>query len=218
MKFAQQVRAALAPLANPTKAAGMGAYMKDKFAFLGIPTPQRRQATRMLMRDFGGDPLPAAKALWLEPEREYQYVACDLMAQRADDLPAEALEDLLALVSTKSWWDTVDALAHTVGALVRRFPVLIGRMDRLIDDPDLWRRRVALLHQLGAKGETDTGRLFDYCLRRADEKEFFIRKAIGWALRDYAWHDPAATRRFLDQHGSRLSPLSVREAAKNLEA
>jgi 3-methyladenine DNA glycosylase AlkD len=218
LKFAQQVRAVLAPLAEPEKAAGMRAYMKDQFAFLGVQTPQRRQATRTLIRDFHGDPLPAARALWLELEREFQYVACDLLTQHADDLPAEALEDLLELVSTKSWWDTVDALAHTVGALVQRFPALVERMDQLIDDPDLWRRRIALLHQLGAKSDVDTRRLFDYCLRRADEKEFFIRKAIGWALRDYAWHDPAEVRRFLDRHGARLSALSVREAAKNLKA
>jgi 3-methyladenine DNA glycosylase AlkD len=90
-------------------------------------------------------------------------------------------------------------------------------MDELIDAPNLWYRRVALLHQLGAKSDTDTQRLFDYCLRRADENEFFIRKAVGWALRDYAWHAPGAVRLFLAHHGTRFSPLSLREAAKNLK-
>jgi 3-methyladenine DNA glycosylase AlkD len=215
-EFSRQVRAALAPLADPVRADGMGAYMKGKFAFLGVQTPLRRQATRDLIRANSADPLAAATGLWREPEREFQYVACDLLARHAERLPAAALDGLLALVSDKSWWDTVDALAHTIGTLVRRFPALVGQMDRLIDDADLWRRRIALLHQLGAKGDTDSARLFDYCLRRADEKEFFIRKAIGWALRDYAWHDSRAVQRFLDQHGARLSPLSRREAAKNL--
>ncbi len=214
--LAHQVRAALAPLADADKASGMRAYMKDRFPFLGVQTPQRRQATRALIREYDDDPLAAAKALWAEPEREFQYVACDLLGHRAGSLPAGVLADLLALVSDKAWWDTVDALAHTVGDLVRRFPPLVKRMDELIDDPDLWRRRIALLHQLGWKDATDEDRLFRYCLRRADETEFFIRKAIGWALRDYAWHAPVSVRRFLDHHGTKLSSLSLREAAKNL--
>ena len=215
--FAAQARAALAPLADPVKAAGMRAYMKGQFAFLGVQTPQRRQAVRALIGEFTGDPLAAAGELWAEPEREFQYVACDLLSRQAGALSAADVDGLLDLVSAKSWWDTVDALAQTIGTLVRRHPELVARMDRLIDDADLWRRRVALLHQLGAKAETDRARLFDYCLRRAGEREFFIRKAIGWALRDYAWHDPQAVRRFLDRHGDTLSPLSRREAAKNLD-
>ena len=77
-------------------------------------------------------------------------------------------------------------------------------------------RRTAILCQNRHKLRTDQTRLFDYCLRRADEREFFIRKAIGWALRQYAYTEPDAVRRFIDAHGARLSPLSVREAAKNL--
>jgi 3-methyladenine DNA glycosylase AlkD len=217
VNFSAQVRAALAPLANPTKAVGMRAYMKDQFAYLGVPTPERRKATRELIRDCPADPVVAAKALWKEPEREFQYVACDLLARHAGQLPANALDEILALVSAKSWWDTVDALAHTVGSLVRQYPALLQRMDELIDDEDLWRRRIALLHQLGAKEATDTRRLFDFCLRRADEKEFFIRKAIGWALRDYAWHAPNEIRQFIEKYGDRLSPLSRREAVRNLD-
>ena len=215
--FTQQVRAALTPLADPAKRNGMTAYMKGKFAFLGVQTPARRQATRAAIRACTEPPLVAAQQLWALPEREYQYVACDLLAHWAPRLSGDTLDELLALVSTKSWWDTVDTLAHVVGSLVQREPSLVARMDPLIDDPDLWRRRVALLHQLGWKADTDSQRLFAYCRRRAAEKEFFIRKAIGWALRDYAWHDPEAVRGFLDRHGAELSPLSRREAMKNLD-
>jgi len=214
--FVREVRNVLLPLADAGKAAGMAAYMKQRFAFLGVQTPARRKAVAVLVRGFEGDPLAAAKALWKESEREFQYVACDLLARHAKHLPAEALDELLALVSSKSWWDTVDALASTAGELVAWHPQLVARMDQLIDDPDLWRRRIALLHQLGRKGDTDTARLFGYCLRRAEETEFFIRKAIGWALRDYAWHDPRAVAGFLAGPGAVLSPLSRREAAKNL--
>jgi 3-methyladenine DNA glycosylase AlkD len=89
-------------------------------------------------------------------------------------------------------------------------------VDVLIDDPDMWLRRTAILSQNRSRDATDALRLFDYCLRRAHEREFFIRKAIGWALRDYAKTNPDAVRRFLDEHRSELSPLSIREASKHL--
>lgn len=210
------VRAALAPLADPGKAAGMAAYMKGRFAFLGVQTPARRRATRAAIRGFAGEPLAAAGRLWAAPEREFQYVACDLLGQHAPRLSGAALDGLLNLVSAKSWWDTVDALAHVIGGLVRRERSLVVRIDQLLAARDFWRRRVALLHQLGWGADTDRARLFGYCLRLAGEKEFFIRKAIGWALRDYAWHDPAAVQAFLARHGAELSPLSRRQAEKNL--
>lgn len=212
-----EVRTLLAPLANAEKAAGMAAYMKHRFVFLGVQTPARRQATRGLLRGYAGALLAAARALWREDEREFQYVACDLLARHDARLDAADLDGLLDLATRKSWWDTVDALAGIVGDLVHRERRLVARMDALIDDDNFWLRRVALLHQLGWKGETDTARLFDYCRRRADEPEFFIRKAIGWALRDYAWHNPEAVRTFLAAEGKCLSPLSRREAAKNLD-
>ena len=215
-QFCTAVRAALTPLADADRAGGMRAYMRNQFEYLGIPTPARRAATRALIRAPDGHPLAAARALWKESEREFQYVACDLLAHHAHHLNADALDDVLQLVSCKSWWDTVDALAHTVGALVRTHPALYSRMDELIDADDLWLRRTALIFQVGARQLTDQARLFDYCLRRAHEPEFFIRKAIGWALRDHARSQPQAVRNFLAQHASKLSALSVREAAKHL--
>lgn len=214
--FKRLVRAALLPHADAARAAGMTAYMRGQFPFLGVPTPVRRSATRALIRACAGDPLAAAGRLWLEPEREFQYVGCDLLGQHAARLPPTALDGLLELVCNKSWWDTVDALAHVVGALVRRNRGLVVRMDALIEAPDFWLRRVALLHQLGWKADTDRARLFGYCRRQGGEQEFFIRKAVGWALRDYAWHAPADVAAFLDRHGVELSALSRREAAKNL--
>ena len=90
-------------------------------------------------------------------------------------------------------------------------------MTELIVDEDFWLRRIALLHQLGWGEATDQKRLFRYCLQQAGEQEFFIRKAIGWALRDYARHAPQAVADFLTHNGAVLSPLSRREAAKHLE-
>jgi 3-methyladenine DNA glycosylase AlkD len=214
--WVRTVRAALQPLADPARAAGMAAYMKERFPFLGVQTPDRRAALKPLMRDFRGDPVAAAQILWQEPEREFQYVACDLLRTQAEELSPAQLPALEALVTAKSWWDTVDGLAQTMGLLVLRERKLIARMDQLIRDENLWLRRVALLHQLGWKSETDQERLFRYCLLCAPEREFFIRKAIGWALRQYARTAPDTVRAFLLAHQGVLSALTIREAGKHL--
>lgn len=207
---------ALQALADPLRAAAMAAYMRGRFSFLGIQTTGRRRATRAPMRAAAGDALAVAEALWQLPQREYQYVACDLLRQQAKHLPPDALPRLLALVRQHSWWDTVDSLAVSVGEMVLRHRELVVVMDRLIADDDFWLRRVALLHQLSWKMQTDEERLFAYCRRCAPEREFFIRKAIGWALRQYARVQPERVRAFLDAERENLSPLSLREAGKHL--
>jgi len=210
------LRQALAPHADAVRAVGMAAYMKNRFAFLGVQTPVRRRATGALLGSWPDHPLAAATALWQCHEREFQYVACDLLERHGERLASDDLAGLLALAASKSWWDTVDSLAKRVGDLVRRDFILNARLDTLIDDDNLWLRRIALLHQLGWKQATDTRRLFAYCRKRASDGDFFMRKAIGWALRDYARYDPEAVRNFLAEHGTELSPLSRREAAKHL--
>jgi 3-methyladenine DNA glycosylase AlkD len=121
------------------------------------------------------------------------------------------------LVSTVPWWDTVDALAsHVVGGLVAADPKLTSDMDAWIEDDDPWVARTALLHQLRHKETTDTERLFAYCVRQSGHPDFFIRKAIGWCLREYAKTDPEAVRDFVARERGRLAPLSVREALKNI--
>ena len=131
---------------------------------------------------------------------------------------ARFIDTARELVTTKSWWDTVDSLAsHTVGRLVRTHPELVAVMDEWIGSDDIWLARTALLHQLTWKNDTDAERLFAYCLRRASEKEFFIRKAIGWALREYSKTDEAAVRAFVAEHRATLSGLSRTEALRWLE-
>lgn len=216
LAWVEAVRAALLPLADPARAAGMAAYMKGRFPFLGVQTPNRRAAVKALIRGFRGDPVAAAEALWQEAQREFQYVACDLLRAKAAQLRPEQLPHLEALVRAKSWWDTVDGLAQTMGLLILRERVLVTRMDQLIQSENFWLRRVALLHQLGWKRETDQERLFRYCLLCAPETEFFIRKAIGWALRQHARLEPEAVRAFLGQNQTRFSGLTLREAGKHL--
>ena len=207
--------------ADPERAVGTRAYMRDQFPYLGIPTAQRRALSREVL---AGQPVPTADdlraialACWELPEREYQYFASDLLAQHARRLEPEFLDTVRHLITTKSWWDTVDALASkVVGSVVARYPETVATMDAWLVDENLWVARTAILHQLTYKERTDPARLFRYCLARADHKDFFIRKAIGWALRQYAWTDPAAVRQFVAAHAAELSPLSVREAMKNI--
>lgn len=214
--FVAELSGALRPLSDPQQAAGMAAYMKGRFEFLGVQTPARRQATRPLIKAYRGDLMAAAELLWQQPAREFQYVACDLLRAREVELGASNLPALEALVTARSWWDSVDSLAPTIGLLVLRERHLVARMDELIRSENLWLRRVALLHQLGWKEATDEARLFRYCLLCAPETEFFIRKGMGWALRQYARVAPEAVRGFLEENRGRLSGLTLREAGKHL--
>lgn len=214
----------LSPLADAERAAAMRAYMKDHFDFLGIPAPERRKASGRGIKELKSadahELVAIANSLWIRPEREYQYVAVDILAKYYRRLHPGDIPSLLALAQQKSWWDTVDALAGVIGDILflhlTQDRKMQEGMDAALLHPDFWVRRIAMLHQLGWRGSTDVDRLFRYSLALADEKEFFIRKAIGWALREYAWYDPAAIRVFLQENSGQLSALTQREAGKNL--
>lgn len=215
-----EIRDALRKASNRSSVVPMQAYMRGQFVFLGVPTPQRRAVTlpqiRALQPDSSSELLAAAKTLWNAPEREFQYVAIDLLNSYRQQLGAKGLPALLSLARQKSWWDSVDPLASLVGGVVRRYRPSCAEMDRSISSKNLWVRRIAMLHQLGWRAETDTERLWAYAERLGPEEDFFIRKAIGWALRDYARHNPEAVRAFLHHTRVRLSPLSVREALRHM--
>ena len=152
-------------------------------------------------------------------DAQTQYVATGLLGRYQAILSFDDLPWVLGLVQSKSWWDTVDALVKTIGPVVRRAGAKGKRaMDAAVRHGNFWVRRIAMLHQLGLRDEVDTARLFRYAELLATEKEFFIRKAIGWALRDYAWHDWRAVEKFLKTTQIELSGLTVREASKNFAA
>ncbi|WP_229075331.1 DNA alkylation repair protein [Actinoplanes sp. DH11] len=203
------------------RAAGMEAYMRDLFPFFGLPAPARRARARTaltgLPRPSADDLRAVALACWERDEREFQQFACDYLVAHAAVPGPEFLDTVARLITTKSWWDSVDPLAtRVVGGLVRRHPALAGRMDEWSRHTDMWLVRTAVLHQLHYGSATDTDRLFGYCAAQAGHPDFFVRKAIGWALRQYARTDPGAVRVFLAEHAGDLSPLSVREASKHL--
>lgn len=216
----QLIREALEPLGDPERAIKMAAYTKDHFAYFGVMAGPRRQAQRRFLNLATKGPIEdvwlAVAECWDQPEREFQYVGADLLRKNAQRLSPNDLPRVRHLIETKPWWDTVDSLAtHVVGVIVKRHD--LGHvMDEWIDSQDFWVARTAILHQLFYKGDTDADRLFEYCHRRAADTEFFIRKALGWALRQYARIDPEGVKAFVEENADELSGLTKREALKHV--
>ncbi len=206
--------------ANPSQAAPMKKYMRDQFEYLGIKTPQ----SKVLMKEFifkhGLPPIEdldeILRDLWSLPQREFQYAAMNLLDKFEKKLPEKFIFTLEHLIVTESWWDTVDALAsHPVGTHFKRFPKTRKKfLKKWRRSKNMWLRRTAILFQLGYKKETDFDLLCAIIRENLGSDEFFINKAIGWALRQYAYTDPKAVKKFVK--ATDLHPLSRREAMKHL--
>ena len=208
--------------ANPEAAGPMKKYMRDRFEFLGLKSPRRRELLKAFVAEYGLPPVEGLdeimRELWAWPQREYQYTALDLLDRRQKKLTPDDVGLLEDLIVTKSWWDTVDLLAtHGVGRLFALYPEIrdepIGRW-RASDD--FWLRRTTLLFQLSYKNETDEELLYALIRENLESKEFFIQKAIGWALREYSKTNGASVQAFVA--GTDLAPLSKREALKWLNS
>ena len=221
-ELVQFVRQELAKIADPEKSAPMQRYMRSEIPFLGINKPERVKVVRRIKKCFPPEDRrgweEAVLALWKLPHREERYVALDYLALGKQFHDPESLTLMKRLIREGAWWDFVDFVASQVlsPTLLNYRAEVAPVMEQWIDDEDMWVRRAALLSQLKHKDAMDERQLFDHCLRRSGEKEFFIRKAIGWALRDYSWTRPESVRRFLEAHGEKLSPLSRREGGKRL--
>ncbi|EFR93060.1 DNA alkylation repair protein [Listeria innocua] len=199
--------------ANP-----MEAYMKNQFPFLGIRATERKKLVADFLKENGmpDDLLSLVVELFAEEEREFQYAAIDLLSRYGKKQASEAIEIYEQLVTTKSWWDTVDGLAGTVVSNhFKLYPDLIPIYNEAwINGDNIWLARTAILFQLKYKEETNAELLFANCEKWLGSKEFFIQKAIGWALRQYAKVDSEAVRVFVNSHT--LAPLSRREALKHI--
>lgn len=221
INFVKQLQTSLEPHRNEARAVTMSAYMRDQFPFLGIPSPMRKQLTKAVFLETAALKQPIDEnlvlELWACPEREYQYAACDYLAWQRKKLEAQYLGLLEKLILEKSWWDSVDSLVHNVGAISLKFPESTPMLECWAKTENFWLRRAAILHQLGLKTQTDEARLFKFILENAHDSEFFIRKAIGWALREYSYVKPEAVRNFVLEHQKELSNLSKREALKALK-
>ena len=223
--LATTLRSALERVAEPERAAPMQAYMKCSMPYLGVTAVPLRKVCREV---FAAADLATAAAwrqavlgLWRGARfREERYCAIELAGVRR----FEPFQDMAALpmyeemIVTGAWWDLVDGIAsHRLGTLLRRFPREMRReMLAWSRSDDLWKRRSAILCQLTFKKDTDLDLLYAVIGPALSSKEFFLRKAIGWALRQHAWTDPKQVRRYVREHEQQLSPLSRREALKNV--
>jgi 3-methyladenine DNA glycosylase AlkD len=207
--------------ADPAQAGPMKKYMRDQFEYLGIKTPQSVALQKEFYSKNGLPEIaeldPILRDLWVLPQREFQYVAVGLLGRCEGQIPATFIKTIEYLIVTKSWWDTVDSLAGgMVGMHFKRFPEVRKKyLPKWRASTNFWLRRTTILFQLGYKRDTDFDLLCDIIRENLGSKEFFINKAIGWALRQYARTDPKAVKKFVNATRD-LSPLSRREAMKHL--
>ena len=205
---------------NAANAGPMQNYMKGHFSFLGIKSPLRKELEKDFFKETGLLHEPFNKEwveeLWNKEEREYQYTALTYMEKSLKKLQKSDLPFMEWLITTKSWWDTVDAIApKPVGKIAENFPdVIEATIDGWAIHENIWLRRAAILFQLKYKEKTNEDLLYRYIMKNAESKEFFIQKAIGWALREYSKTNPASVKEFIEGH--KLAPLSVREGSKYL--
>jgi 3-methyladenine DNA glycosylase AlkD len=217
------IRSALAGRADPAKAPDMQRYMKSEMPFLGVQKPARTEIARAV---FAAHPLDGfepwrdtVQTLWREATyREERYLALALAGDRRyrEHRTMAALPLYEELIVTGAWWDFVDEVsAVLLGELLARDgPALAPVLRRWAADGDMWRRRAAIVSQVRRKAATDLALLYDCIEPNRTDREFFIRKGIGWALRAYAWVDPDEIERYCATH--ELMPLSRREALRNL--
>lgn len=215
------VRSYMEPHRNEEKALPMKKYMKDNFPFLGIAAPERKVIFSSLIKE---NELPPYEnlhdevwALFDQEEREYHYVAIELLSKYKKKLTVKDLSFCQKLIESKSWWDSVDSIApKTVGEIVKANRVEgEAIMVEWAKSSNMWTNRASILHQLKYKTATNEELLFATIERHRTSKEFFIQKAIGWVLREYAKTNPEVVRQFVEN--TQLAPLSKREALKHFK-
>lgn len=206
--------------ANPTFASQMKAYMKGQFEYFGVKSPVRKELIKGFYKEHG---LPSdadlkcfIKGIWLLPQRELKYTAIELMDKKINVMDESWIDFVAELLVYESWWDTVDGLsANVTGKLLLKFPNLaVTKSEIWCNTDNMWLQRMSILFQLKYKNKTNTEILTKYIEKHAGSKEFFIRKAIGWILREYGKTNPEWVIKFCDTHV--LAGLSRREALKRI--
>ncbi len=200
--------------ANPVKAKAMSAYLKDQFIFLGIQKPERAALTKDFLKQKKKEPVDwgFVEDCYARPEREFHYLAVGYVQLIADKLKPQDLSHIESLITRNSWWDTVDSLSAPIGHMFQKYPQITQTLRHWMTSENMWLRRSSIIFQLRLKERTDTGLLAQAIEKNLRSKEFFINKAIGWALREYSKTDKEWVREFIGSH--ELAPLSVREGSK----
>ncbi|SUN77608.1 DNA alkylation repair protein [Streptococcus macacae NCTC 11558] len=198
----------------------MAAYMQNRFSFLGLAQPKRRALAKEWFKEAKKRKIidwDFVDQCWSLPEREFQYLACDYLRALQSFLIEDDLPHLKQLVITKSWWDTVDSLARTIGSINYPSPIVDQEMLELSVADNIWLRRIAINHQLLRKEQMNTDLLSKIIVNNLNQTEFFINKAIGWILRDYSKTNPAWVKTFIKSHKENMAKLSIKEASKYLK-
>lgn len=218
MVLIEALRNAFNEVADQRVAIGAAAYMKDQFQFFGVSAQPRRRIIKAHIQQLCSEAeidWPFIFECFEQDEREFQYTALDYLRKSHKKLRGEDLPKLKSLIKSKSWWDSVDHLATEVGVLVMKDHQLKGEMLNWATSDHLWVRRVAIIHQLKFKSQTDEKLLAEIIELNLPSKEFFINKAIGWALRAYSAVDPKWVIQFCETHD--LAALSRKEALRKIK-
>ena len=213
----------LSELADPVKAGPMAAYMKTKAPFYGVQKPERVEIFRQMIKIYKpnthNEYIKAVDSLWILPHREEKYAAIEYAMAYPEFITLESLKTYEKMIRDGAWWDLVDGIAaHLVGgALKNNRETVRPILDRWINNKSMWLRRAAIISQIRHKDLTDPNQLFKFCKVQAHEDDFFIRKAIGWALREYSKTNPERVKEFILDNQGVLSSLSYREGSKHLK-
>ena len=204
---------------NEEQAQKMSKYMLNKFEYIGIKTPERREIFKNFFKEYKNEEKidwEFVNKCWENKYREFQYVAADYLKNMKDKLTIDDIPKLKRLILKKSWWDTIDNLDMTIGALALKDSNVNKILLEWSLDENIWLRRIAIDHQLLRKEKTNTELLEKILKNNLGQAEFFINKAIGWALRDYSKTNPEWVKNFIEENKEKMAKLSIKEASKYL--
>jgi len=215
----QRLRKKLIENSDPELARQMESYMRNKFKFYGLKTPERRKSYHDLIKLEKANKKIDWKFLdqaWADEHREAQYFVCDYLIALEKYLKFEDIDHIFNYVKSKQWWDTIDSLIKPIGKLGLRDERVNELMLAWSKDDDFWVRRVAIEHQLLRKDKMNVELLNAILENNLGSSEFFINKAIGWALRDYSKTNPNWVENFIRKHHTEMATLSIKEGRKYL--
>ena len=204
---------------NEEQAQRMSKYMLNKFEYIGIKTPERREIFKNFFKEYKNEEKidwEFVNKCWENKYREFQYVGADYLKNMKDKLTIDDIPKFKQLILEKSWWDTIDNLDMTIGALALKDSNVNKILMEWSLDENIWLRRIAIDHQLLRKEKTDIELLEKILKNNLEQTEFFINKAIGWALRDYSKTNPEWVKTFIEKNRENMAKLSIKEASKYL--
>ena len=204
---------------NEEQAQKMSKYMLNKFEYIGIKTPERRKIFKNFFKEYKNEEKinwEFVNKCWENEYREFQYIAADYLKNMKDKLTIDDIPEFKRLILKKSWWDTIDNLDMTIGALALKDSNVNKILLEWSLDENIWLRRIAIHHQLLRKEKTDIELLEKILKNNLEQTEFFINKAIGWALRDYSKTNPEWVKNFIEKNRENMAKLSIKEASKYL--